>query len=826
MNSSSTYIVHKFGGTSLKTADRFRSVASILADRLYGPQCVIVSAMGGVTDELLKIIDLAVHSDESYKDVLSAVRQRHFEAAQDLLDDKSASAFMADFDNDYAHVSNMADAALVTGKINENAREVASGYGELWSAQLMRYLLFSTFDNREVMWLDARKAIVVSTTESGVVVDWERSQIKTDELIPADFAGTVVVTGYIAQDLDGRPTTLGRNGSDFSASIMACLLKASQVHIWTDVDGVMTADPRSVSEVQVIEQLSYNEAMELAYFGAKVLHPQTMSPAVSHNIPIYIRNTFAPENPGTRIGAQSSADQPVKGITSIDGMAVVNVEGAGMIGVPGTAQRLFGALAEASVSVVMISQGSSEHSICFAVKDQFAECARDVVENTFKDDIANGNIQRVTVTPGLSILAVVGDSMHGKPGVAAKVFSSLGNAGVNVRVIAQGSSERNISAVIDQSDAMRAVRAVHSSFYLSPQTLSIGIIGCGTVGRPLLAQLSSQIGRLSSQFNLDLRVRGLARSSRMLLADSRVDLDRWAERFESDGESLDIDRFVDHVNAEHMPHVVIVDCTADAAVAARYGDWLEAGIHVVTPNKKACSASFTDYKRLQERRIKGDTRFLYETTVGAGLPIIQTIRDLRETGDRITRVQGILSGTLAYLFNQFDGSKPFSEIVLEARASGFTEPDPRDDLSGMDVARKLTIIAREMGLELEVSDLDVENLVPASLQSTSASEFLERLPEFDEHVLQRFNDAKEQGKVLRYVAELGSGGRGTVALRALPGDHAFAHISLTDNIVQFETERYCDNPLIVQGPGAGPDVTAAGVFADLLRLSAYLGAAI
>jgi aspartokinase/homoserine dehydrogenase 1 len=474
----------------------------------------------------------------------------------------------------------------------------------------------------------------------------------------------------------------------------------------------------------------------------------------------------------------------------------------------------------------MISQGSSEHSICFAVKDQFAELARDVVEKTFEDDIASGNIQRVTVTPGLSILAVVGDSMHGKPGVAAKVFSSLGNAGVNVRVIAQGSSERNISAVIDQSDAMRAVRAVHSSFYLSPQTLSIGLIGCGTVGRQLLAQLSSQIGRLSSQFNLDLRVRGLARSTQMLLADARVDLDHWAERFKSDGEPLDIDRFVAHVNAEHMPHVVIVDCTADATVAARYGDWLEAGIHVVTPNKKACSASFTDYKRLQQRRLKGDTRFLYETTVGAGLPIIQTIRDLRETGDRITRVQGILSGTLAYLFNQFDGTKPFSEIVLEARASGFTEPDPRDDLSGMDVARKIIIIAREMGLEIEVSDLEVENLVPLSLRSTSAAEFLERLPEFDEQMLQRLSDAREQGKVLRYVAELNAEGLGMVTLRALPVDHAFAHISLTDNIVQFETERYCNNPLIVQGPGAGPDVTAAGVFADLLRLSAYLGAAI
>ncbi len=825
MNATS-FIVHKFGGTSLATAERIKGVAAILADRLYGPQCVVVSALGGVTDELLRTVDLAVKSDETYKEVLDGVRERHVEAASLLLDSDSIARYMTAFDADYAHVSNMVGTAFVTGKISDNSRAVASGYGELWSAQLMQLVLVNKLKGRDVMWLDARQAVVVSDSESGVAVDWGVSANRLGALIPESFDGTVVVTGYIAQDTEGHPTTLGRNGSDYSASIMACLLKASQVHIWTDVDGVMTADPRSVSEVQVIEQLSYNEAMELAYFGAKVLHPQTMAPAVSHSIPIYIRNTFAPENPGTRIDARSSVDQPVKGITSIDGMAVVNVEGTGMIGVPGTAHRLFGALAEAKVSVVMISQGSSEHSICFAVKDEFAERARTVVEETFKDDIAYGNIQRVTVKPNLSILAVVGDSMHGQPGVAAKVFSSLGNAGVNVRVIAQGSSERNISAVIDQGDAMRAVRAVHSSFYLSPQTLSIGVIGCGTVGRPLLKQLSSQVGRLSSQFNLDLRVRGLARSRNMLLADSRVDLDHWEEAFEKGGVPLDIEAFVDHVNAEHMPHVVIVDCTADESVAARYGNWLEAGIHVVTPNKKACSSSLENYKLLQQQRIKGDTRFLYETTVGAGLPIIQTVRDLRETGDRITRVQGILSGTLAYLFNQYDGSIPFSDIVRDARKSGFTEPDPRDDLSGIDVARKLTILAREIGLELSLADIEVENLVPQSLRGSSAQEFLERLPEFDAEILKRFNEAKADNKVLRYVAELDAKGTATVALRALPKDHAFAHISLTDNIVQFETERYCDNPLIIQGPGAGPDVTAAGVFADLLRLSAYLGAAV
>ncbi|NNF15824.1 MAG: bifunctional aspartate kinase/homoserine dehydrogenase I [Gammaproteobacteria bacterium] len=821
-----SWIVHKFGGTSLAKVERFHAVADILSDRLYGPQCVVVSALGGVTDQLLKMIDLAAAGDERYRHVLQEVRARHEDMATALLDGPATADYMKMFDRDRDDIADIARAAVVTGVVTEHTRGVVSGYGELWSAQLMQAQLVQRWDDREVEWLDARRFLVVGQGELGTVVDWSVSGEKLNALIPDEFEGTVIVTGYIAQDKAGHATTLGRNGSDYSASIMACLLDASQIHIWTDVDGVMTADPRAVADVQVIDELSYNEAMELAYFGAKVLHPQTMAPAVSRNIPIYIRNTFAPENPGTRIGALSGTDKPVKGITSIDGMAIVNVEGAGMIGVPGTAHRLFGGLAAAGISVVMISQGSSEHSICFAVRDEDADRAREVVENIFRADLDNGTIQRVSVTPGLSILAVVGDSMHGKTGIAAKVFGSLGHAGVNVRVIAQGSSERNISAIVDQSDATRAVRAVHSSFYLSPQTLSIGVIGCGTVGKVLLSQLASQINRLSSQFNLDLRVRGLARSTTMVLGDPRVNLEDWQQEFEAAAVPFDLQQFVDHIHAEHLPHAVIVDCTADAGIAAHYSEWFEAGIHVVTPNKKACSARYADYQKLQASRRTGDARFLYETTVGAGLPILQTVQDLRETGDRITRIQGLLSGTLAYLFNQFDGQRPFSEIVREARDSGFTEPDPRDDLSGMDVARKLTILGREMGLDLELEDVEVESLVPEDLLEVSIDEFMERLSDHDSKMSERLDAARQGGKLLRYVAELNHEGRATVSLKAVAADHAFAHISLTDNIVQFETERYCNNPLIVQGPGAGPDVTAAGVFADLLRLSAYLGAAV
>ncbi len=641
--------------------------------------------------------------------------------------------------------------------------------------------------------------------------------------MPAAFNGRLIVTGFVASTAAGIQTTLGRNGSDFSGSIVGALLDASEIIIWTDVDGVLSADPRLVPNAQVIDQLSYNEAMELAYFGAKVIHPQTMEPAVARDIPIFIRNTFAPQKRGTLICANPVSALKVKGITTIDPVALVNLEGAGMIGVPGTAHRLFGALRDAGISVILISQGSSEHSICFAIPEAQAARAEQAVRRAFDAELHDGQIQRVDVGLGMSILAVVGDGMAGAHGVAAKVFNSLGDAAISVRAIAQGASERNISVVVDGKVGAKALRAVHAAFYLSPNTLSIGLIGPGTVGRVLLAQIATQIERLRA-LNLDLRVRGIAGSKRMLLEEGEIDLDRWAERFTQDGEPLDLEKFANHVQADFIPHTVIIDCTASADVARHYGRWLKRGIHVVTPNKKANSGSMPYYLELQEAGRAEGTHYLYEATVGAGLPVIQTLRDLRQTGDDITRIEGIFSGTLAYLFNVFDGSEPFSSIVRAAKAKGYTEPDPRDDLSGMDVARKLIILGREMGLTLEMSDVQVAGLVPAALEKCSVEEFMLRLPEFDGAMAATLADARKKHEVLRYVGRIDADGRATVGLVRLDAKHAFANIALTDNVVRFATRRYCDNPLIVQGPGAGPEVTAGGVFSDLLRLSAYLGA--
>lgn len=819
------WIVHKFGGSSVADADCFRRVAAILESQPLGPLGVVLSACRGVTDALLRLVQLAEQRDGGYQTEIAQLRTRHAAIAEALLRPLAARLYLAAFDRDCHDLEGILHTVQLTRSAARNVSDLIAGYGEIWSTRLFREFFAERAERPgEVLWIDARECVIVEWGPLGPTVQWDESRRRLAALVPDRFSGTLIVTGFIASDRRGVQTTLGRNGSDFSASIFGSLLDAAEIQIWTDVDGVLSADPRRVPDAQVIDSLSYNEAMELAYFGAKVIHPQTMAPAIGRGIPIWIRNTFAPGKPGTLICAQPASSLPVKGITSIERIALVNIEGAGMIGVPGTAHRLFGALREEGISVILISQGSSEHSICCAIPESQAERAASVVRAAFERELREEQIQDVDVQGGLAILAVVGDGMAGTPGVAAKVFNSLGNAGVNVRAIAQGASERNISVVVQGRDATRALRASHSSFYLSPHTLSIGLIGPGTVGRVLLAQLASQSERLRRQFKLDLRLRGLATSNRMTLSEQGVPLDGWQAALESSGTAVDLARLVEHVHVDYLPHTVIIDCTASESVARHYREWLASGIHVVTPNKKANSASLADYQAQQEARRHGGSHYFYEATVGAGLPVIQTLRDLRETGDDVTSIEGIFSGTLAYLFNVYDGRSTFSEIVRDARQRGYTEPDPRDDLSGMDVARKLIILGREMGLPLELRDVVIESLVPPGLEQGSIEEFMARLPKFDTAMRERLEGARARGKVLRYVGRLTAAGQATVGVVELEARHPFANIALTDNVVRFATRRYCDNPLIVQGPGAGPEVTAGGVFADLLRLSAYLGA--
>jgi aspartokinase/homoserine dehydrogenase 1 len=816
--------IHKFGGSSLADADCFKRVAGLMIERSGDRIGVVVSAMGGMTDALLNLASQAERDDGSYDAGLNAIGERYAETAKALLDGDALVQLLDAWGQDAEDIRDVLKAIALVRSAPQRSRDVVAGYGEIWSARLLAAVIGKLEPGRGGTWVDARQVITVHQTELGPTVLWDVSRDKFASVVPADFTGIAVMTGFIATDETGLQTTLGRNGSDYSAAIFAALSSACELSIWTDVDGVMSADPNRVPEARVIDQLTYNEAMELAYFGAKVIHPQTLGPVIDNEIPVFIRNSHNPAHPGSRIAAATVAAEAdgIKGITAIGDMALVNLEGAGMIGVPGTADRLFGALKNAGVSVTLISQASSEHSICIAVPRVLAERAKQVISDAFAEELASGQIHSVDVTDSQSIVAVVGDGMAGTPGIAARFFGTLGRAGINVRAIAQGSSERNISAVVDADEATRALRAAHSGFYLSAKTVSIGLIGPGTVGSALLRQIEKQHARLEDRFNLDLRVRGIARSDRMLLGDRRIDLDNWQSDFEKDAIDLDLDAFEAHVNPDHLPHAIIIDCTASEFVASRYTDWLSRGIHVITPNKKAFSGPIDNYQALQAAADEGSAHYFYETTVGAALPVITTLCDLIHTGDEVHSVQGIFSGTLAYLFNVYDGSRPFSDIVREARANGFTEPDPRDDLSGMDVARKLVILARELGERIEIGDFPVQSLVPEALRECSIDEFLERLPEFDGEIEALYRDAEKQGRRLRYVARLETGGDASVGLEAVAPDHPFCNINLTDNIVQFKSDRYSANPLVVQGPGAGPEVTAAGVFADLLRLANYL----
>ena len=814
--------VHKFGGSTLFDAHCIELLANRFSPNKNEPAMIVVSALKGVTNLLQELIDLAESNKESFL-TYKAIRDKHIEVIRTCLGSDQVASFLSQLDNDLNTIRVLLSTVKEIKRIPSHNLDKILGFGEIWSATLITEYFRSVIPANDVMYVDARDFLVTQKTEMGVMPLWDESAKLLEHKLLDTSCSIYIATGFIAKNKSGIQCTLGRNGSDYSASILALLLDADELTFWKDVDGVLSADPRIVPEAKIIQELSYNEAMELSYFGAQILHPKTMMPAITKSIPIRIRNLFNGDYKGTVIKATSRNDQLIiKGVTGIDKIALITLSGAGMIGVPGTAYRLFGALREANISVLMISQGSSEHSICFGVQSIDAVKAKSFIEKEFEIELNNNFVNGIDVKTDCAIMAIVGDGMTGSHGVSAKFFSSLGMAGINIKAIAQGASERNISVVIDSNLLNKAIKAVHSSFYLSEKTISIGVIGAGPVGQALINKLIDQIDMLNSDFNVSIKLRGIANSQCMILGESVSSRDLY-NLISKTSDRLDMDTFIDHLKADHIPHTVLIDCTASAAIAAEYSGWLEKGIHVITANKIAHSGNIDVYKDLKNITRKKNIHFLYEATVGAGLPIIKSLKDLIESGDNVAEVSGIFSGTLAYLFNKYEKPKTFSSILLDACKQGYTEPDPRDDLSGLDVARKVVILARECGHHIEIDDVKVQSLIPSSLKGVPLNDFLENLNLIDDLIDPYLVKVEGKNLNLRYAARIDiQNNIYEVSLKEFTDEHPFTNINLTDNIFQFKTKRYALNPLIIIGPGAGPDVTAAGIFSDILRLTSML----
>ncbi len=817
--------IFKFDDALYYSREGLDSIVQVVRGGNYSSLVIVVTQSEEIKKDIHSLIDYAVRQDEALWARLEKLSSRQYELIASVTSAQLRKNLESSVRRYFKEMEEILKGVWLVQDCSDVTKEHIFGIGSIWTAELLNAHLLSS--GMKSGWVDSRDILTVISGETGLSVNWEDSKNKLKSFLSRTTGLQVlIVTGSRGADSSGLSVPLGKHGSEFAASIYGNLFLSDKIIFWSSADGVMSADPDKVPGAVIIPELSYEEATELAHFGAKILHPEAMTPAFLKNIPIYIKNIKNPDSSGTVIQAEGTGNQmnPVKGFSIVDNISILNVEGSGMVGVSGISSRLFEALHKKNISVILISQASSEHSICCAIPDIQAEDAKKVARQTFSEELESYRIHTIDIETGCAILGAVGDRMSGTPGISAKFFGALGQAGVNVRAIAQGSTERNISAVIKHEDATRALRAVHSGFYLSNQTLSVGVIGPGLIGSTLLDQIAGESAYLHDNFGIDLRVRGITRSRKMILGDPVLDINTWRHELETSVEDADIDKFIDHIDAEYIPHKVIIDCTTSQVIPGNYLNWIKRGIHIITPNKKAGTTPIKEYKELFEESRKRGIHFLYETTVGAGLPIIGTLRDLILTGDKIKRIEGVFSGTLAYLFWRFDGTRPFSELVNEAKNLGFTEPDPRDDLSGMDIVRKTVILAREIGHTVEIEDVPVKSLVPEELEKVSVDDFLDSLKSMDSEMDRLYHEAADRGEVIKYTGIIEEDGRCSVELKSYPLDHPFAGISGSDNIVAFTTERYNTQPLVVRGPGAGPEVTAGGIFADLLRLASYLGA--
>jgi aspartokinase/homoserine dehydrogenase 1 len=810
--------VLKFGGSSVANSANINKVIEIVQSAVQKDTTVlVVSALGGITDLLLQTGELASRGDETYKGLLKEMENRHLDTVRELLPIQQQSATLSLVKQQFNELDGICDGVFLLGELSLRTMDRIVSYGELLSSMIISAKLQSA--DIDQLWIDARKLISTNSGHGKAAVDFTTTEKKISEHFSQHAHRLYVVPGFISSDENNNTTTLGRGGSDYTAAIFAAATDSAALEIWTDVSGMMTADPRLVQNAKPIQRISYQEAMELSHFGAKIIYPPTIQPVMSKNIPVWVKNTFAPGEYGTLIENTSAVtDSFIRGISSINSISLLSLEGSGMIGIPGFSKRLFEALANESVNVILITQSSSEHSICVGINETDTEKAKRAIDHAFSYEIQTGKVEPLKVETSLAIVALVGEQMKSHPGISGKMFGALGKNGINVRAIAQGSSEKNISAVLSALDVKKAINVLHEEFFETTyKQLNVFIAGTGNVGSKLLGQIKKQYQYLQDTLRLQIQVIGLANSKKMLINEDGIDINNWQEQLQEAGKG-NIHDFVKRIIDKNLRNSVFVDVTANAEVAAVYGSLLEKSVSVVACNKIACSSGYDAYHKLKSLSREYNALFLFETNVGAGLPVIGTLNDLLRSGDKVNKIQAVLSGTLNFVFNNYDGTKPFASVVRQAQAEGYTEPDPRLDLGGTDVMRKIMILAREAGQHLEMDAITNQYFLPASCFEGSVEDFYSEMEKQEAHFKSLYEEAIAKNCKLKFVAKY-ENGKASVGLQHIPANSDFYHLYGKDNLVLFYTERYPEQPLVIKGAGAGADVTASGVFADIIRVA-------